>query len=196
MTQYILGEENEEEYKSIEITDDLEIDLDFISQDFLNSNENGIEESKESSQISRFGEIDVESMIVWVDPLDGTKEFTLGNTHFVTSLIGISINEVAEIGIIHFPYESKDSSNGLTYFGSTLHGLFKSCVSYESECDNLTLPIPIKLISAEEKEIEQISTLVTSLHHSDPEGDKCIQALIEINLLVFSSCWDRSRKNR
>ncbi len=38
------------------------------------------------------------------DPLDGTKEFTLGFVHYVTVLIGISIKGVASAGVVHVPF--------------------------------------------------------------------------------------------
>jgi len=31
-------------------------------------------------------------MVIWIDPLDGTKGFTEGHLHHITSLIGVSIN--------------------------------------------------------------------------------------------------------
>ncbi|XP_019850537.1 PREDICTED: 3'(2'),5'-bisphosphate nucleotidase 1-like [Amphimedon queenslandica] len=43
-------------------------------------------------------------LTVWVDPLDGTKEFTEGFPEHVTVLIGISYNERPVGGVIHQPF--------------------------------------------------------------------------------------------
>ncbi|KAF4651090.1 3'(2'), 5'-bisphosphate nucleotidase 1 [Perkinsus olseni] len=40
------------------------------------------------------------SLALWVDPLDGTSEFTRGNLGSVTTLIGISVNGRATAGVI------------------------------------------------------------------------------------------------
>ena len=33
-----------------------------------------------------------DDMVIWIDPLDGTKGFIEGHLHHITSLIGVSIN--------------------------------------------------------------------------------------------------------
>lgn len=43
-------------------------------------------------------------LAVWIDPLDGTKEFTLGFVHYVTVLIGISYRRRALAGVVHVPF--------------------------------------------------------------------------------------------
>ncbi|XP_052769257.1 3'(2'),5'-bisphosphate nucleotidase 1-like [Mya arenaria] len=51
-----------------------------------------------------------EEIVIWVDPLDGTKEFTEGFLDHVTVLIGIAVRGVATAGIINQPfcnYEAK-----------------------------------------------------------------------------------------
>ncbi|XP_038206540.1 3'(2'),5'-bisphosphate nucleotidase 1 isoform X2 [Zerene cesonia] len=45
-----------------------------------------------------------EDIVVWVDPLDGTSEYTQGFLEHVTVLIGISVNEKPVAGVIHQPY--------------------------------------------------------------------------------------------
>ena len=44
------------------------------------------------------------SVAVWVDPLDGTKEFTLGYVESVTVLVGISVEGRAVAGVIGQPF--------------------------------------------------------------------------------------------
>ncbi|CAB3366972.1 Hypothetical predicted protein [Cloeon dipterum] len=45
-----------------------------------------------------------EEVIVWVDPLDGTSEYTQGLLDHVTVLIGVAVGEKAVGGVIHQPY--------------------------------------------------------------------------------------------
>jgi len=48
--------------------------------------------------------INIQDLVVWVDPLDGTKEFTEGNVTHVTVLIGISHAGRPLAGVIHQPF--------------------------------------------------------------------------------------------
>jgi 3'(2'), 5'-bisphosphate nucleotidase len=43
-------------------------------------------------------------MVIWIDPLDGTKGFTEGHLHHITSMIGVAVNMRPRIGIIHKPF--------------------------------------------------------------------------------------------
>jgi 3'-phosphoadenosine 5'-phosphosulfate (PAPS) 3'-phosphatase len=45
-----------------------------------------------------------EDMVIWIDPLDGTKGFTEGHLHHITSMIGVAVNKRPRIGIIHKPF--------------------------------------------------------------------------------------------
>ncbi|XP_011305902.1 3'(2'),5'-bisphosphate nucleotidase 1 isoform X2 [Fopius arisanus] len=56
---------------------------------------------------------------VWVDPLDGTSEFTQGLLDHVTVLVGVAVGEKAVGGVIHQPYSKnpKTSSLGRTLWG-------------------------------------------------------------------------------
>ncbi|XP_076306198.1 3'(2'),5'-bisphosphate nucleotidase 1 isoform X1 [Tachypleus tridentatus] len=45
-----------------------------------------------------------EKVVVWVDPLDGTSEYTQGLLDHVTVLVGIAVNGKAIGGVIHQPY--------------------------------------------------------------------------------------------
>jgi len=46
----------------------------------------------------------LDSITVWVDPLDGTKEFTQGLLDHVTVLIGIAVGGRAVAGVVHQPF--------------------------------------------------------------------------------------------
>lgn len=53
---------------------------------------------------SQYSAIKEEDLVVWVDPLDGTKEYTEGLLDNVTVLIGIAYEGKAIAGIINQPY--------------------------------------------------------------------------------------------
>jgi len=48
--------------------------------------------------------VPIKDLAVFVDPLDGTKEFTLGYVHYVTVLVGISLRGEALAGVVHVPF--------------------------------------------------------------------------------------------
>lgn len=45
-----------------------------------------------------------DEMVIWIDPLDGTKGFTEGHVHHITNMIGVAVNMRPRIGIIHKPF--------------------------------------------------------------------------------------------
>ncbi|KAB0805164.1 hypothetical protein PPYR_02134 [Photinus pyralis] len=68
--------------------------------------------------------IDVPSsdVTVWIDPLDGTTEYTQGLLDHVTVLVGISVRGKAVGGVIHQPYYNYKSESA-DLMGRTLWGL-------------------------------------------------------------------------
>lgn len=69
-------------------------------------------------------EIIEDDMVIWIDPLDGTKGFTEGHTHHITSLIGVAVNKRPRMGIIHKPFYNKQYGFGRTFFGTPECGIF------------------------------------------------------------------------
>lgn len=69
---------------------------------------------------SHLENIDPKDVCVWVDPLDGTSEYTQGLVEHVTVLVGVAIKEKAVGGVIHQPYY-KDKIKG--ELGRTLWGI-------------------------------------------------------------------------
>jgi len=61
---------------------------------------------------------------LWIDPLDGTKEFVLGNLENVTVLIGITVNDTPIAGVIHSPFVGE--TGRLTY-GAVGVGVYGEC---------------------------------------------------------------------
>ncbi|XP_076052672.1 3'(2'),5'-bisphosphate nucleotidase 1 isoform X2 [Oratosquilla oratoria] len=62
-----------------------------------------------------------EEVVVWVDPLDGTSEYTQGLLDHVTVLIGIATGGKAIGGIIHQPYYNYKNPGG--ELGRTIWGV-------------------------------------------------------------------------
>ncbi|VVC91516.1 unnamed protein product [Leptidea sinapis] len=66
--------------------------------------------------------VEEKDIVVWVDPLDGTAEYTQGFLEHVTVLIGISVNERPVAGVIHQPYY-KNVVGSDKIIGRTIWGL-------------------------------------------------------------------------
>jgi 3'-phosphoadenosine 5'-phosphosulfate (PAPS) 3'-phosphatase len=80
-------------------------------------------------QTEKFTKFNTANAAVWVDPLDGTKDFVNGNLASVTVLIGLTIDEHSRFGIVHNPFCANNPNKGATFFGSAEHGCFT--VPYE-----------------------------------------------------------------
>ncbi|XP_039281442.1 3'(2'),5'-bisphosphate nucleotidase 1 isoform X2 [Nilaparvata lugens] len=67
----------------------------------------------------------VKDIVVWVDPLDGTAEYTQGFLDHVTILIGIAVRNRAVGGVIHQPFYSSGTQSGTDSgtLGRTLWGI-------------------------------------------------------------------------
>ncbi len=75
--------------------------------------------------LDEFHSFDVEKTIVWIDPLDGTTDFVKGNLSAVTVLIGLAIEGIPKIGVVHNPFIiNENDGKGLTIFGTLEHGAF------------------------------------------------------------------------
>ncbi|KAG5202178.1 hypothetical protein JEQ12_003568 [Ovis aries] len=77
---------------------------------------------------SQYSAIKEEDLVVWVDPLDGTKEYTEGLLDNVTVLIGIAYEGKAIAGVINQPYYNyqagPDAVLGRTIWGVLGLGAF------------------------------------------------------------------------
>lgn len=75
--------------------------------------------------LATFDTFSTEKAVVWIDPLDGTKEYLSGNLSAVTVLIGLAIDGVPKIGVVHHPFKTNENDGtGLTIFGTQEHGAF------------------------------------------------------------------------
>merc|ERR1712133_277420 len=71
----------------------------------------------------RYHGLGLGDLTVWVDPLDGTKEYTQGLLDHVTVLIGIAVGTEAVAGEIHQPYYNYKSQEPGAQLGRTFYGL-------------------------------------------------------------------------
>ena len=69
--------------------------------------------------LDKFDHFDTANATTWIDPLDGTREFTRGSLSDVTVLIGLALDGLPKLGVVHNPYQTKSpDSKGMTLFGS------------------------------------------------------------------------------
>jgi len=55
----------------------------------------------------KFHTLSVRDLVIWIDPLDGTREFVDGLYEAVTVLVGISLRGHVIAGVIHQPFVGK-----------------------------------------------------------------------------------------
>ncbi|RLN62445.1 hypothetical protein BBJ28_00005403 [Nothophytophthora sp. Chile5] len=67
--------------------------------------------------------LDWNDLVLWVDPLDGTKRFAAKKFDEVSVLIGIAYKQRPIAGIVHLPFHGK---HGVTYWGGPEIGVFRS----------------------------------------------------------------------
>jgi len=71
----------------------------------------------------RWRNVTLGDITVWVDPLDGTAEYTQGLLDHVTVLIGIAVGSEAVGGVIHQPYWNYQSREAGARIGRTFYGM-------------------------------------------------------------------------
>lgn len=108
---------------------------------------------------SEYAKVDPADIVVWVDPLDGTSEYTQGLLDHVTVLIGVAVKGKAVGGVIHQPYFNYKVENNCK--GRTLWGLIGLGVGGFSP----TIPPADKFI------------ICTTRSHSDALVNKALEAL-------------------
>ena len=122
----LVGEESKESLINIQSQlDPKNISLDFIKQEMLSESLKTRKDFNDHMRKEFYGaEIweNFESIrpgkevLVWVDPLDGTNDFTKGNPSTVTVLIGLAVEGVPKVGVVHQPFAHGES--GITLFGT------------------------------------------------------------------------------
>ncbi|GAM19909.1 hypothetical protein SAMD00019534_030840 [Acytostelium subglobosum LB1] len=112
------------------------------------------------------GVVPLSDVIVFIDPLDATREFTKGNVNCVMTLIGVSVNGVAHAGVIHQPFVDENgdrTTEPAQWRGRTVWGI-------------VGLPVcGVRNRRAPEDEGKVIA--VTTASHYDDNVDRAIKLL-------------------
>lgn len=117
--------------------------------------------------------VPLEDVTIYIDPLDATAEFVLGNKQSTATLVGIALKSVAYGGVIHQPFEG-DEKTGRTLWALTGYG----CGD-----DNKNLEKNIAHASTTAKRTQ--SVLVTTRTHSSTVTEDAIKKLnMDVNLRV------------
>ena len=134
-----------------------------------------------------FETFDLNQATVWIDPLDGTSDFLKGNLSAVTVLIGLCVNGVSRIGIVHHPFSDENPEKGSTLFGTIEHGLFK--IDYdEITCNSLDVykSRPIKYIEPfnhVDKPADDYKFIVgTSISHFSQDMKNIIETISPVEI--------------
>jgi len=89
--------------------------------------EPNIKEVLQAKCPDEFQELQEKDLVVWVDPLDGTREFTEGRLEGVTVLIGVATKGNAIGGVIHQPFYEDGNEIGRSVWGLLHSGVYGKC---------------------------------------------------------------------
>ncbi|XP_026482765.1 3'(2'),5'-bisphosphate nucleotidase 1-like isoform X1 [Ctenocephalides felis] len=144
----------------------------------------GAQDVLERKCLPEHSSIQEKDIVVWVDPLDGTQEFTKGNLDNVTVLIGIAVDGKAIGGVIHQPFF--ENSKGRTIWG--LRGIGFSGITLSNRLQN-KLVITTSRSHTDSNVIAAINELQPDeVLHVGGAGFKVIQLLDgSANAYVFAS---------
>jgi len=107
--------------------------------------------------------VNIDDVIVYIDPLDATREFTLGNVHCVITLIGIAIKGLAMAGVMHQPFVGP---SGRTVWGAVGLGVVGL---HSNDDDTPTTTIP-------QHNADKVR-LVTTASHNSAAVDEAIRKI-------------------
>jgi 3'-phosphoadenosine 5'-phosphosulfate (PAPS) 3'-phosphatase len=117
-----------------------------------------------------FIQIDLNSndLCMFIDPIDATQHFIKRDYKPVTSLIGITLNNNAFVGFVHYPFYEGDRDKSYTYFNIPSKGVFK----YDYQNNEI-----IKLNLKEKDEWTFCSTWNTNPSSKIYKGYICLSSL-------------------
>jgi len=140
-------------------------------------------------------ELEAQNITIWVDPLDGTKNFTLGDTLGVTTMIGIAYRGSPLFGVLHHVFSDGPS----TYWGGGALGVFRTEDPFGSYGSKLELS-PCSDYSAVTTRLHstpKMEEFIKNLHldrceYADGSGYKGILVLTgQVSLYVFVEPWTK-----
>lgn len=89
-------------------------------------------------------ELDMSELVVYVDPLDGTREFVEGRLDNVQTLIGVCRNGVPIMGAVGLPFPTNKINNATeVVFGLVGRGIGKVCTERGASSENDIVPCPL-----------------------------------------------------
>ncbi|XP_066559050.1 3'(2'),5'-bisphosphate nucleotidase 1 isoform X2 [Amia ocellicauda] len=107
-------------FPSITIIAEEDLPVEAVEEDLIESGQ--AEEVLQKACPAEYSTLREEELVVWVDPLDGTKEYTEGLLDHVTVLIGIAYQGKAVAGVINQPFYNYELGAGAA-LGRTLWGM-------------------------------------------------------------------------
>lgn len=99
-----------------------------IGEEELTQDEESLLEMGDSEEVLKvecpadLKDVQPSEVCIWVDPVDGTTEYTQGFLDHVTVLIGVAVNGRAVGGVIHQPYYNYQAGPGAS-MGRTMWGI-------------------------------------------------------------------------
>lgn len=144
-------------------------------------------------------ELQAEEVTVWVDPLDGTINFTKGDYIGCTVLIGVAVNGRPLYGAIHHIFHPEQP----TYWGGTGLGLFKYTARGVEPLTVAPPPSTFILVSTKYHDSEAMTAFLQSISadqlvRAGGTGSKALKVLLgEVSVYAYpttrstnSSKWD------
>lgn len=97
----------------------LETNLFTTTQEKILPNNDSNSDEKKINQISveflppELAQLDFDHVCIYIDPLDGTSEYTRGHKNHVTTLISITYNGYALAGVLYYPFTGQSLYGGI-----------------------------------------------------------------------------------
>ncbi|XP_051954885.1 3'(2'),5'-bisphosphate nucleotidase 1-like [Xyrauchen texanus] len=107
-------------FPKVTIIGEEDLPVEAVEENLIESGKNSVILQK--SCPNQYASLKEEELVVWVDPLDGTKEYTEGLLDHVTVLIGIAYGGTAIAGVINQPFYNYQLGAGAS-LGRTLWGV-------------------------------------------------------------------------
>jgi len=143
-------------------------------------------------------ELDMSQVVVYVDPLDGTREFVEGRLHNVQSLIGVCYKGKPIMGAIGLPFPTNEQSATEVVFGVVGKGIGKMMLTKKSGDDIVNCPFseltqhhdgdPISISSGDSKLVVPIVNLAEKIFASRGVGISRQIAGATGNKLLLVTC--------
>lgn len=126
--------------------------------------------------------VNADDVCVWVDPLDGTKEFVIGNKGAVTVLVGVAEKGVPVAGVVHRPFAENGISR--TVWSAPNQGV-----------RGILTPGKVDAAESESQQSTQSGvvtpTVVVSASRPTKQIESSIEALNPVNVIRAGGCGNK-----